>query len=211
MRRASRLTLPVVALACLLVPSLAPGTVTEQRARLPPPQTCADNAVGVWKAHFWVEHMRTWHIFVLEIRRAEGPGSGLVGTIKADLWEAGPGQQEPGPCKGSLRMLVTMQGRGEYDRTNRQIRFGGTSYEIDEIACGSYYGGYNLDQFSGRIDPELQEFQSVNNDGGQLVDQPAVFRRIRCFDPPPPPRVSVEPPPFQPPVTTREQRGCRAG
>ena len=30
--------------------------------------------------------------------------------------------------------------------------------------------GYNLDNFSGEIDPEIQEFQSLNNDGGRDVD-----------------------------------------
>ena len=56
-------------------------------------------------------------------------------------------------------------------------------------------------EISGRIDPEIQEFRSVNNDGGPAVNVPQVFRRIRCFPPQSNPHVTVDPPPFQPPRT----------
>jgi hypothetical protein len=66
--------------------------------------------------------------------------------------------------------------------------------------------GYNLDRFSGVIDHEIEEFQSVNNDGGRYVNVPTVFRRVSCDDTKDiKPRVSVEPPPFYPP---KEDRGC---
>ena len=72
--------------------------------------------------------------------------------------------------------------------------------------CGSSIGfGYNLDNFTGTIDPEIQEFQSVNNDGGISVNEPNVFRRIRCFEGPAP-TDDVEPPPFQRPPAPQHQR-----
>jgi hypothetical protein len=39
---------------------------------------------------------------------------------------------------------------------------------------------YRPDHFTGTIDPAIQEFQSVNNDGGRAVNDPMVFRRIAC-------------------------------
>jgi hypothetical protein len=70
------------------------------------------------------------------------------------------------------------------------------------------WAAYNLDHFTGRIDTELQEFQSVNNDGGRAVNEPKVFRRVRCLEPPMAPHVAIAPPPFYP---TSWQRGCSVG
>jgi hypothetical protein len=41
---------------------------------------------------------------------------------------------------------------------------------------------YHPDHFTGTIDPQREEFQSVNNDGGRAVNDPMVFRRIGCVD-----------------------------
>jgi hypothetical protein len=76
-------------------------------------------------------------------------------------------------------------------------------WELKRMHCGAErMFRYNLDHFSGTIDPEIQEFQSVNNDGGTAVDEPVVFRRIRCFEGPA--AAPVAPPPFQPVAS----RGC---
>jgi hypothetical protein len=47
----------------------------------------------------------------------------------------------------------------------------------------------------------------VNNDGGAMVNVPTVFRRVRCLDntTPPPTKIDLRPPPFQPPG------GCSCG
>ena len=93
------------------------------------------------------------------------------------------------------------------------MHFGGTSWRLTNVFCGPNppFPDYNLDQFSGTIDPDLQEFQSVNNDGGVMVNMPTVFRRIQCFDAPPPPRVAVTPPPFFPKASVEpEASGCGA-
>jgi hypothetical protein len=50
---------------------------------------------------------------------------------------------------------------------------------LQHRACGHPHG-YNPDNFSGEIDPWRAEFQSVNNDGDRAVNEPHVFRRIRC-------------------------------
>ncbi|MBK9371194.1 MAG: hypothetical protein IPN01_33685 [Deltaproteobacteria bacterium] len=66
-------------------------------------------------------------------------------------------------------------------------------------------GGYDLDHFSGTIDPALQEFQSINTYAEGTQTEATVFRRIRCLDendPPDAPAVLPDltpPPPFQPP------------
>ncbi len=79
-----------------------------------------------------------------------------------------------------------------------EIFFGGTSWRNDRTFCGSPTTGYYPDRFSGTIDPAILEFQSVNNDGGPMVNYPTVFRRIRCSDTPQSPHVVSEPPPFYP-------------
>ncbi len=88
-----------------------------------------------------------------------------------------------------------------------RIQFWGTSWRPEQSFCGPMLraGQYNLDHFSGTIDPTLQEFQSVNNDGGRSVNDPTVFRRVRCLEQPPVARLSVAPPPFAPP---RRAAGC---
>ena len=63
---------------------------------------------------------------------------------------------------------------------------------------------YNLDRFTGKIDEEREEFQSVNNDGGRMVNHPTVFRRIKCDEHDDAPKASVEvkPPPIFPENST---------
>ncbi len=60
-----------------------------------------------------------------------------------------------------------------------RIDFGGTSWQNDQTFCGSPTRSYYPDVFSGIIDPDIKEFQSVNNDGGPMVNYPTVFLRIR--------------------------------
>jgi len=81
------------------------------------------------------------------------------------------------------------------------VKFWGTGRpRVDANICGhSTADTYNLDHFEGTIDPELQEFQSLNNDGGVHVNFPIVFRRIDCLSGNEA-AMTVEPPPFQPPA-----------
>jgi hypothetical protein len=186
-------------LLALVMPRLAQGqgTIAEQRARLPPAATCSDPVEGVWRSHQFHESWQEWGIFTLEIRRVPNDPVALTGRIINRSWYGPADQSEPGNCRGLLDYLVTMSARGEY--RDGTVRFGGTGWRLDGIFCGYEPGfAYNLDQFSGVIDPEIQEFQSVNNDGGRYIDVPTVFRRVECFEEQPAPSIDVQPPPFVP-------------
>ncbi len=197
-RRAVHGALAAVIAATVLLPSLAPATIEEQRARLPPPappDSCRNPVEGVWRSLRWYPGNAAWYQFTLEIHQR---GEELVGTIEAHSWDTPPAQMEPGPCRSGLDHWVVVQeaiGRIE----GLRITFGGTRWEVASSYCGHRPFAYNLDNFRGVIDTNIQEFQSVNNDGGAQIDEPTVFRRIRCFEPQAPPHPFVAPPTFQPP------------
>lgn len=177
------------------------STVAEQRARLPPPATCKDPVAGVWKSHSYDKVFRDWTIFTLRIERSEEGKDAFEGTITNRSWVAEAHESSPPKCRGELHYLISMDAQGTV--TDGQINFWGVGqWRLDDVPCGHWDMGYNLDHFSGKIDPEIMEFQSVNNDGGRAVNDPVVFRRVRCLDGQEvedEPRVSVAPPPFYPP------------
>lgn len=203
-RTRAQARLGLLALAAFVVLSAAPrrapaGTVAEQRARLPPPAECEDPVEGIWKSHDYREWRRQWTIFTLEIHRVDGTAD-LRGTIRNESWRGDAAQSEPGACVGELRYDVSMDavGRVEHGR----LEFGGVGqWRLDAVLCGEFDGGYNLDVFTGPLDVELLEFQAVNNDGGVSVNEPTVFRRVKCLDAPQAedPKVVVRPPAFYPP------------
>jgi hypothetical protein len=208
-RPATRLRLPRVAVAGFLLaltvrPSVAPATVAEQRARLPPAAECEHPVEGTWKAIIFRQNYNTWHEFILEVRAVPGSATDLTGIIKVDTWAGGPEQSEPGPCRLE-RFKGTMDGRGSFQEG--QVNFGGGPFRLEEMVCGDPRNlNYAPDQFSGRLEPERQEFQAVNNDGNTAVNEPAVFRRISCFDDAPITQAdAVKPPPFFP---ERSGGGC---
>jgi hypothetical protein len=205
---ANRGILTALLLAIALAPRGAPATVAEQRARLPPPADCQDPVAGVWKSHSWDNAHLDWTIFTLEVKRVEPGGPALVGAITNHTWIGKPEESQPGVCRNLLRYLVSMDARGTV--VGGEIEFGGIGeWHLDEVLCGDWGSmGYNLDNFSGTIDPELHEFQSVNNDGGRAVNDPTVFRRVACLDgdEPPVPKIAVTAPPFYPPG--EEASGC---
>lgn len=192
-------------------PTEAAGTVAEQRARLPPPAECDDPIEGKWKSLVWTPRERAWYSFTLDIHKVFESDSLLEGTIYVHSWTGEPDESEPGPCTDfGRRYHLTMEGAGSYSAGTEDggdVHFGGTSYELDEVMCG-WFGAYNLDQFRGTIDPEIQEFQSLNNDGGEAIDEPTVFRRIKCWDYEPDAKLEIEPPPLFP---KRRSGGCSAG
>jgi hypothetical protein len=130
-----------------------------------------------------------------------------MGTIKNHSWQGGQEAQEPGTCQGRDQWIVSMDGRGAIQ--GNQIFFGGIGmWRIDQVLCGRGPYGYNLDNFSGTIDPEILEFQSLNNDGGRAVNEPTLFRRIRCFTPGAIPHIQVDAPAFYPEQVSRGCGGC---
>ena len=199
----------------VLLPSLAPATVEEQRARLPPPAVCADPLEGVWVSHQYEAAYDEWMIFTLDVRRdprgAASPNAHgvtgripVIGHISGHAWfGAGPlGEQPPGCAPGIHHWEVGMPGEGFAD--GGRIEFWGTRWSVTNVWCGPRSFGYNLDHFTGVIDPAIQEFQSVNNDGGRAVNDPTVFRRVRCYEATAVPHPLVAPPPFHPP----RRSGC---
>lgn len=202
--RSIGLGLAAMLFASLFIPRTAPGsTVTEQRALLPEPAACEDPVAGVWKSHNYNTFQGQWTEFTLEIRREPANPNTLEGRILNHSWMATVNFPEPPACSGMLRYEVSMDGRGSVNGLDVEF-WGVGQWQMDKLHCGSRLGfGYNLDHFSGTIDPDLQEFQSVNNDGGIAINEPTVFRRIRCFEGPAV-NADVEPPPFQPP----RARGC---
>jgi hypothetical protein len=208
-RRIVHASLVTVMVAIVLLPAVAPATVEEQRTRLPPPATCQDPIEGIWMSHKFEAPGDEWMIFSLEIHRAPGAVNPngvtrLVGNIQAHAWlGAGPAASAPPVCTSGLQhWIVAMTAEGTLQ--NQRLNFWGTRWAIQQVFCGPSSFGYNLDHFSGVLDATIQEFQSVNNDGGRAVNDPTVFRRVRCFDNPAPPHPYVVPPSFQPP----KRSGC---
>ncbi len=193
----------VLAAITLFAPVLS-ATIEEQRARLPPPPPpgqCPNPIEGVWKSLRWYPGNQAWYSFQLEIHMQ---GDRLVGRIDAHSWDTPPSQPEPGSCRPGLdHWVVTQTAIGTV--RGMRIHFGGTRWAVAQSHCGQRPWAYNLDQFRGVIDPSIQEFQSVNNDGGLQIDEPTVFRRIRCFEQDAPPHPYVAPPTFHPP---RRRWGC---
>jgi hypothetical protein len=188
-------------------PGFAPATITEQRNRLPPPAFCDDEVEGVWRGHYFWEGHNEWYIMTLEVHRDRANPNRLTGVILSEFWEAGRDRPEPpAQCApGAQHSVIRMPAEGSI--VDGLITFGGTSWQLERSYCSNGYLAYNPDVFSGRIDPAIQEFQSVNNDGGDAVNVPVVYRRIRCFEPDAVPHISVAPPPFLPP----RHAGCGVG
>ena len=190
-----------------LMPRPTPATVQAQRARLPPPaKECDDPVEGIWRSHAFNEMWQEWNVFTLTVRRVKG-GNELTGSVTNQAWYGPDTETARGPCEGRLQYLVSMDGKGRV--VGNEIAFGGTGeWRLDQVYCSQFTGGYNLDQFKGTIDPEILEFQSVNNDGGRFVNVPTVFRRVKCLEQTDEedegPAVSVAPPPFYPP----QEGGC---
>jgi hypothetical protein len=200
LRRRPVLALSAAGLVAVLLfaSSPAPGSVEEQRARLPPPAAdCSDPVEGVWLALTYAGFQSTWYEETLNVRR-KAPGSPqLEGIMTAHFWRGSPTDKAPPPCGllGVEATVIMPDATGKAEGQN--IEFGATKYKWDKIACGRP-GIYNPDHYSGTIDPALQEFQSVNNDGGEMVNEPTVFRRISCSQNPGKTGIGVRPPEYQP-------------
>lgn len=196
-------------LALVLRPAASEGSIAEQRNRLPPPAHCEDPIEGEWKSHQFNDMWKQWVIFRLEIRRKAGSPNELVGSIHNETWQGAKADQEPGACSASVpyRLRVSMpNATGTF--SDGEVSFEATTWQFDGLVCGKLPAGfgYRPDHFTGKVDPERQEFQSVNNDGGRAVNEPTLFRRIRCFDGPTRKQAGdVKPPPFVPP---ERRSGC---
>ena len=191
-------------MALFLYPEPVEATVEEQRARLPPPAACNDPVEGIWRSHKFEPQYGEWYIFTLKIKRRAPGDSKLTGEIQSHYWLGGEKDTQPPPCApGRREHKIHMPAEGTFEEG--RVAFGGTSHRLEASICGTP-APYNADHFSGKIDPNTQEFQSVNNDGGRAVNSPNVFRRIGCLDLPSQekPALDVKPPAFAPP----KRGGC---
>lgn len=149
---------------------------------LPRAAHCRDPVAGTWRAHKYDPSDRSWIMFTLRIQRH--PDNRLHGGITARVWGLGPElSSPPGRCledPSSLDYLVTMDGNGMLSDGNR-VRFSAIEARVARAYCRLAGFSYNPDEFSGVIDAERQEFNSLNNDGGRDVNAPYVFRRIGCL------------------------------
>lgn len=209
--RAPRLGLGLgLGLLISLGPALAPATIEDQRSRLPPPafECEADPISGVWQAHAYYAHVGQWYLLELSIERDPGRPESLRGTIRSEFWDGGPELAQPPLCtEAGERAAVIQTASGQAE--GLALRFDAIDWR-DLAACGPFSGAYLLDHFSGTIEPERMEFQSLlNADAPEWKDVPTVFRRVRCgpgsavLEP----KIIVAPPPYEPPA--REGCGLR--
>jgi hypothetical protein len=158
------------------------GSVGEQRAMLPRAARCNDPVAGTWRAHKYSPGSRDWVIFTVRINRL--PDNRLQGSIRSRNWRGyAPNSRPPGRCGERVEdfdYLVRMPAQGSLTNGNR-VSFSAITYVYERVFCASAGFSYNPDALSGTIDEALQEFQSVNNDGGRDQNAPYVFRRIGCL------------------------------
>lgn len=165
---------------------VGPGTATNgvsvegQRALLPSAAVCKDPVEGVWESLKYSPLANTWVRFTLLVHR--GAGNTLTGAIHSHTWYGHSHDRTPPPCSPEgFELSVSMKAQGSVDVVTH-LRFGASAYSIVAVQCPTAHADYAPDNFSGVIDTERQEFQSVNNDGATDIDAPYVFRRTGCLD-----------------------------
>ena len=195
-RRLALLSCVVVAGLLAVRPGVAPAGVEEQRKRLPPPaHDCDDPVTGVWMGHEYLNGY--WYRFTLHIDRAAPESPELTGQIVSHSWDTSPEESAPPPCVGGSshqEAIIEMPAEGRFE--NNAVSFTGTSWEVREVICGRRPGAYYPDGFSGSLEQQGTEFQSMSDDGHNPV-VPVVFRRIKCneIDRPLPELPEATPPP----------------
>jgi hypothetical protein len=191
-RRVYTSLLCLICAATVLSPSLLFGSIEEQRARLPPAAIvdagadCSDPVVGLWLGQQYNPRSRSWQRYQLDVRRTAPGSSTLIGEVRVHFWIGWRSHSEPRTdCShNALAAEVSQRAAGVIDGLS--LTFGGLDWRTTQVFCqplGTSVS-YNPDRFTGVIDPSIQEFQSVNNDGGTAINEPVVFRRIRCAESP---------------------------
>ena len=187
----------------LALPLVARATVEAQQARLPPPvDACQDPVAGRWLAHVYYTHVTEWYRFTVDLSPT-GEGK-YAGEIHAHYWQGGPGDAAPTPCNQGGRQ-TSVRENAIASLNGLHLSVDALDWKRDSPTCRSTSAGYLLDHFSGTIDPERQEFESLlNADAPEWRDVPTVFRRVSC---PEPTEVApilepdyAPPPPYQPAI-----------
>lgn len=187
-----------------LIPMWSWATVQEQRERLPDaPESCATPLDGQWLAHVYYPHVSEWYRFTLDLTVN---GEQVRGTLLSHYWHGTEDNADVPPCAGDSRYpaSVVEPVSGRWDGSTLNIN--ATSWNNGGPGCQPVRpGGYMLDNFSGPVDVDAQEWPSVlDADSPLWTAVPTLFRRVSCkeaavaVD-----RDAVAPPPFAPP-----SRGC---
>lgn len=176
MRRAAGCV--ALALSLLVIALPAAGDLVDRNGQPPqqpenPAECGGDRIAGVWRGprgrfSFWNYQV------TLHIQRASG--SAITGRMVGVWWTGS--RRRPPPCEaGQTAFQVTQPAQGTFE--NNRFAFRATSYRIDRVICGAPTS-YSPDHFVGTLDENASILRTVNNDGGNAVNDPEVFRRIRC-------------------------------
>lgn len=137
------------------------------------PTGCPDPLVGLWTARRydgvkWYEHRISFD------RRA--------GTVychqESRSWPGLAGDTAPPRCPAGgfafHQVLLTCELVSELP----QLEVRSVAIDVQRHTCADEFPGYNLDHFTGTLDGNT--WTTVNNDGGDDVDKPYRFHRLRC-------------------------------
>jgi hypothetical protein len=165
-----------LALALFCVVPVALGDLVERRGEPPPPDVAecgGDRVAGIWRGR---NFLHGWsYITTMRIERAGGEA--IRGSMSVTLW-TGRGRPPP-PCLAGMNAYrVRQPSRGT--ASGLRVDFRASAANIDRILCGSPQG-YAPDHFTGTIAPNASVLRAVNNDNGGAVNEPVMFRRVRCL------------------------------
>ncbi len=155
------------------------NSISSQRGRLKEAVECDDPVAGVWMSSIYDMRRAQWYVFTLSMRHA---GGSLSGSIESHFWDGLSRQSRPPSCdETDLHAIVAMSASGSTD--GRRVVFGASSWRLQRLVCGSPGQlSYSPDSFSGTIDSGRNEFRSLASDGQNFINEPMVFRRVRCLD-----------------------------
>ena len=153
------------------------NSVGAQRRRIGGGATCEDPVAGTWKSSIYDGIRHEWYAFTLSVQRT---GNTLSGTIRSHFWAgSAAASAAPSSCAQTrLHALVSMPAQGRYE--GGRLRFGARSWQLEQLWCGGATFAYQPDRFTGTVDEQSHELQTIVTDGVNLIDQPMVFRRVAC-------------------------------
>lgn len=150
----------------------APGaTVPDARPR--PTDACPDPLAGRWHARRyangeWLEHR------VILTRR----GRDLACAQEFRSWPGGLDDVAPPACPDGGRQFFQARLRCEATARAGSLELASVELLDRRTHCGGEVPTYNLDHFVGTLDGN--QWDAINDDGGDDVGQPYRFRRVSC-------------------------------
>src|ERR1044071_3158521 len=115
-------------------------------------------------SHAYYPQQHQWYVVNLDVRRVTGHPDQLQGLIRAHFWDGDEHMVEPPADCAHVSMHAEVREPAVGTLTPDQtITFRGTSWALERQYCG-FGMGYALDTYSGRIDPQIMEFQTILDD-----------------------------------------------